>query len=98
MVDRCFCHDKTLAELKELAIALHAEGSSRTEAELLAELAQRTGAGMCCGLCRPYVKLTLRTGKTEFETLTTEEWTRLINEDEDAEPPARAEPSEQQSA
>lgn len=47
----------TFRELKELA----AQGAGTVEA-----LAARTGCGTGCGLCIPYIREVLRTGKTEI--------------------------------
>lgn len=57
-VDRCVCHDVTFARLKAYA---DAHGSS------FEELRERFGCGKGCGLCEPYVRAMLRTGRTEFE-------------------------------
>lgn len=68
-VDRCICHEKTLAELKAMAQAegLDAEG-----------LRRRTGCGSSCGLCFPYVRLMLATGETRIPVSTPDEIERRI--------------------
>lgn len=65
MVDRCVCHEISFAELKTLAErdGLDIEGLK--------------ARGACCGgcaLCEPYVRLMLRTGRTEFGVLSPEEY------------------------
>lgn len=72
-VDRCICHDRTLAALKALARekSLDADG-----------LRHETGCGTSCGLCFPYVRLMLATGKTRFPVMTPEEIERRVAEGE----------------
>jgi len=76
-VDRCICHDVTLAEIKSVAVSIRAELGDCGEDEMIERLCDREGCGTVCGLCKPYVKLMLRTGRTEFEVLTSEEWAAL---------------------
>jgi bacterioferritin-associated ferredoxin len=56
-VDRCVCFNKTFAELKRLR-----EQSGGGFAELQAA----TRCGSNCGLCVPYIKLMLVTGRVTF--------------------------------
>lgn len=56
-VDRCVCRDRSLASLLELA---RADGLDRRA------IAAKTGCSTVCGLCGPYIELTLRTGETRF--------------------------------
>ncbi|MBI5836998.1 MAG: (2Fe-2S)-binding protein [Candidatus Eisenbacteria bacterium] len=58
-VDTCLCSGWTFARLRE---RLQAGGS-------LEELMRCTGAGMGCGLCRPYLREMARTGETVFRRL-----------------------------
>lgn len=60
MVDRCVCQNITLTELKRLH---EAEGLD------LRGLTERTGCCRGCGLCEPYVRLMLKTGRTSFGVL-----------------------------
>ena len=53
-VTRCVCTGWTFAELQELG---------KVDADKIAE---ETGAGIQCGLCREYIERMLRTGETEF--------------------------------
>lgn len=76
-VTRCVCHDVTFAELKSIA----AEVGPALDA-----LAARTGCGTGCGTCIPYIKLTLKTGRTEFPVLTGAQFAALL----DTEPAPRA--------
>jgi len=57
-VDRCVCHRVTFAELLEI---------ERRERCGLDGLAERTGCTTGCGMCRPYVELALRTGRSSFD-------------------------------
>lgn len=57
-VDRCVCHEISLAQLKRYAQEHDCD---------FAELKARYGCGSGCGLCEPYVKAMLRTGRTSFD-------------------------------
>ena len=67
-VDRCICYDISLAELKAIADKIDAD---------LETLSARTGCCTGCGMCRPYVELMLRTGRTSFPLLPVSELRRL---------------------
>lgn len=64
MVDRCICLDVTFARLKQM---------SEREGLSLEQLKARTGCCTGCTMCEPYVRLMLRTGRTEFVPLTARE-------------------------
>ena len=49
---RCVCGDTTFEELKRL--------------ETMEEI-ERSGCGVSCGLCRPYLERMLETGETAFD-------------------------------
>jgi len=70
-VDRCVCHDISFAELKAIA---ERDGLDFTG------LRARTGCGRGCGLCEPYVRLMLRTGRTSFPVLSPDEAARIMAE------------------
>lgn len=59
-VERCICYDISFAELKAIA--------DRTGADL-ETLSAKTGCCTGCGMCRPYVELMLKTGRTSFPLL-----------------------------
>ena len=59
-VDRCLCAGVTFDEFKRRA--------AKTGASL-PELHRATNCGMGCGLCRPYLALVLKTGKTRLPIL-----------------------------
>ena len=63
-IDRCYCFQKTFAELKERAEATGARTVEALQAQIL--------FGQQCGLCHPYVRRMLRTGKTVFGEIVTE--------------------------
>jgi bacterioferritin-associated ferredoxin len=50
-IDRCVCMERSFEELKRIA---------REQRCDFDELRRRTGCGMGCGLCVPYVKAMLR--------------------------------------
>lgn len=62
-IDRCICIDTTFADLLEQA---------RHAGVDLDDLALCTGATRGCGLCKPYLRQTLRTGQTVFTELLVE--------------------------
>lgn len=53
-VDRCICHNRTFEDLLALA------RDKRLDAEAVR---RETGCGTSCGLCWPYVRLTIATGE-----------------------------------
>ncbi len=59
-VDRCYCRDVKFSTIKEIA-AREGAGIDR--------LGEITGAGTGCGLCRPYIRVVLATGRTELPVL-----------------------------
>lgn len=59
-VDRCICHGVTFAELLRLA---------RDRGLGLEELSELTGCGTGCGMCVPYIRAALRTGRAELPVL-----------------------------
>lgn len=59
-VTRCICHDRSFDELKQLAAS---------ESLTLEQLKNRTGCCTGCGMCEPYVRLMLATGRTAFAVL-----------------------------
>ena len=63
-IDRCYCFQKTVAELKTVA---EATGATR-----VAALQEHVVFGQQCTLCHPYVRRMLRTGATVFHEIVTE--------------------------
>ncbi len=59
-IDRCVCRQMTFAELLPLA---RSRGWDREA------LGAATGCGRQCGLCRPYLREMLATGRTVFTSL-----------------------------
>ncbi len=70
-VNRCLCHDLSFEYLCGLAEekGLDFEG-----------LQKETNCSMGCGLCEPYVRLMLKTGKTDFPVLSAEEIERVMGD------------------
>lgn len=66
VVDRCICHDVPLTVVRERAAALRVLGVTG-EREILSTLADELGCTTGCGMCKPYVTLTLRTNKAAFD-------------------------------
>ncbi|MCC6659621.1 MAG: (2Fe-2S)-binding protein [Phycisphaerales bacterium] len=67
-MDRCLCAGVTFAEFKRRA--------DRTGATM-DELQRATGCGRGCGLCRPYLVLALRTGRTRLPVLSPAQFSDL---------------------
>lgn len=57
-IDRCYCFQKSFAELKEVA--------DTTDAATVSQLQEHVTFGENCELCHPYVRRMLRTGETAF--------------------------------
>ncbi len=62
-VDRCICHNRTFEDLLALA-----RGKGLDEGSLR----KVTGCGTSCGLCWPYVRLTIATGEVRHALATPE--------------------------
>ena len=60
-IDRCICEGVTFDALKKVAV----EHGCRSALELKAHARFATG----CGLCLPYVREMLRSGKTTFDAI-----------------------------
>ena len=63
-IDRCFCFGRTFAELAGVA--------AETGAETVPALQRHVAFGQKCALCHPYVRRTLRTGRTVFHQIITD--------------------------
>ncbi len=61
MVTKCVCFDRTFSELKKIAAQA---GVSNVQ-----QLQSHVDFGKKCGLCLPYVKLMLETGRTSFDVI-----------------------------
>ncbi|MEO1009050.1 MAG: (2Fe-2S)-binding protein [Planctomycetota bacterium] len=59
-VDRCVCFDRSFEELRDVA---------RTEDLSLDQLSERTNCCRGCGMCKPYVRVVLSTGRTSIPLL-----------------------------
>jgi bacterioferritin-associated ferredoxin len=57
-IDRCYCFQKTFADLKVVA--------EKTGAATIEDLQRHAVFGRQCRLCHPYVRRMLRTGETVF--------------------------------
>ncbi len=66
-IDRCYCFQRTFAELKSVA--------ARTGAGSVEELQRHVRFGHRCRLCLPYVRRMLRTGQTVFHEIIREQST-----------------------
>ncbi len=75
-VDRCVCMNVPFSEMLEL----RAQGLS------FADIRERTGCCSGCGMCEPYVRVALATGRTELPVLRGRELARAWEVDPDAGP------------
>ena len=66
-VDRCVCRNITFAE-----ILRQRDAGADPDAIL-----RQTGAGATCGLCRPYIRAALVTGRARFPVLSEAELNAL---------------------
>jgi len=57
-VIKCICHKRSFEEIKSYA--------SKHDLSSVDELQNRDYCSNSCGLCAPYVEVTLETGQTEF--------------------------------
>jgi bacterioferritin-associated ferredoxin len=64
LVTRCLCEDRSFAELGALAAR---EGIGADE------VCRRTGCGMQCGRCVPYIRAALATGVTALPVMSVPE-------------------------
>ena len=70
-VDRCVCRQVLFADL----LRLHRATGARLD-----ELRTRTGCGTGCGLCVPYIRAALATGRERLPILSHEELRRLAGD------------------
>ncbi|MCL4741346.1 MAG: (2Fe-2S)-binding protein [Phycisphaerales bacterium] len=70
-VDRCVCRGVTFAELIRLA---------RSERLSIDGLIERTGCGESCGLCLPYIRLAVATGRATLPIMSDAECARQERE------------------
>ncbi|MEM9167305.1 MAG: (2Fe-2S)-binding protein [Planctomycetota bacterium] len=82
-VDRCVCHRVPFTEL--------AERLRDGRAVTLEDLADQTGCSTGCGMCEPYVRLVIATGRTSYSVLPPHEIERIL---EDASTDSAADPGE----
>lgn len=64
-IDRCYCFQVRFEELRKVA--------GRTGAASVEELQRHVRFGEQCRLCHPYVRRMLRTGRTSFGHIITED-------------------------
>lgn len=60
-VDRCVCHEVTFDRLKQ-----YVDEHGGPQRVGLDQLQARFRCGTGCGLCIPYIRMMLRTGRTRF--------------------------------
>ncbi len=59
MVDRCVCFNRLFSQMQQVMV--------QNNIKTFEELKQHITFGESCRLCVPYVKLMIKTGRTEFE-------------------------------
>lgn len=70
MVDRCVCKSISFSRLKELAEQGHCD---------LDALSKKTGCGTGCGMCVPYIRVVLATGRTNLPIMTSFQIEKFIS-------------------
>jgi NAD(P)H-nitrite reductase large subunit len=73
-IDRCYCHQVPFVLLKELSAIWGPD---------LERLCHITKCGTGCGMCRPYIRVMLRTGVTDLPVMPTEQFDRMMREELD---------------
>lgn len=68
-VDRCYCLEVRFAHLQEIAEETGADFET---------LRDQTGCGNSCGLCIPYIRIMLKTGRTDLPVLSPGEAARIL--------------------
>lgn len=76
-VKRCVCRDMTFAELQAELPSVAGDVDA---------LVARTGCGAACGACLPYIKLMVKTGRTEFPVMRPEDIARILQEPDPVRP------------
>ncbi|MBI1190737.1 MAG: hypothetical protein GC200_08685 [Tepidisphaera sp.] len=71
-VDRCICRDVSFARIQRVAQEIGPE---------LSKLREATGCGSGCGMCVPYIKRMLITGKTNVPVMTHREIEALVKDE-----------------
>lgn len=71
-VDRCICRRVSFRELHELA---------RIVGQDFERLRQATGCGDGCGMCVPYAKVALKTGRTRVPVMKDSEFASVLGPD-----------------
>jgi bacterioferritin-associated ferredoxin len=71
-VDRCICKNVTFKRLLEVATHLGVD---------FASLQAATGCGTGCGLCVPYARIALKTGKTRLPVMTDAQCNAILHEE-----------------
>lgn len=75
-VDRCVCTDVRFAEMLEL----------RARGLRFEQIRERTGCCQQCGMCEPYVRIALATGRRMLPVLKADEIRAALRIDPDARP------------
>lgn len=68
-IDRCYCHRIPFGDIRELAEKRGADFD---------ELCKLTHCGTSCGLCIPYIRVVLKTGRTSLPVMSAEEFSKLM--------------------
>jgi hypothetical protein len=66
-VDRCVCHNTTFAAMRPFILELRAQGHD--DDAIFEWLRANTRCSTGCGLCEPYVKRCIRTGRIRFSPI-----------------------------
>jgi bacterioferritin-associated ferredoxin len=70
-VDRCVCHQVRFSRLLEVASEVGRDFDA---------LARTTNCGSGCGMCVPYIRLMLMTGKTSLPVMKPEDIKRMLQD------------------
>jgi hypothetical protein len=78
MVDRCICKRLTFKYLLEASKTLVQPGPDGKPTVAVHALADKTGCGMGCGMCVPYLLVALKTGKPRVPIMTVQDFEKQL--------------------
>jgi len=68
LVDRCVCHEVTLTTIRDRIGEIRSASIGHIPEDTIIErLARELKCTTGCGMCGPYIRLTIRTGRTAFD-------------------------------
>jgi hypothetical protein len=78
MVDRCICKRLTFKYLLEASKSMMQHGPTGERLVPLHALADKTGCGMGCGMCVPYLLVAIKLNKPRVPIMTVEDFEKHL--------------------